>query len=728
MESQNNSQIFLDQPAKDDALGISAYVETLSLFVRQIFTESGRSKEDGPPFFAIGITGDWGSGKSTVLKLLEKRYLAIEQEITQAEADKKAECFGMGDALIRMACSAIISLYYKKFKKPRTTRFLTVNPWEYRWTDDFLSIFSAELENDLKKLTERRRKILQITYWTFWILLSLTLVILGVQNFIDPKEYLGILRNITTWWTLLSLLMIIREYFSKYLEIYKSAKEINNAFKDLFNDEKNASKGIIPSERKNVREKIGNLLARYTKLQKLVFCIDDLDRCDSRTIVSVFSAIKLFLWKSDCVIIIAYDEQIVEHALQSTYKNPKDAHEYLDKIFNMTIPIGQPWKKQIEILSEEMFENDSILEIGDGLKLKMQEGHLKDDLKFLRKNLSKIPVSNPRTIKKISNIFQFFTELYRNLEQYWTVLDADYHTILRIAIIRTCLPAKWIENTIKDAEIYWELLKFCDQKKVREWKKLKLLTELSSESIELLRYSLGKGRPEFLNSYENFWDSYNPKRIHSTSVIKFHHLLKNTYGNGKDFWATLLTFFNDVWQNDRSTENQLCYFKGITFLPWWKRDEYFKYLKRSDYQTFLRIMGLYINFTETYAVANRWKHRPSLDTAIKFIDSHLGITDFKNFKSPFPIARYISVLGEYFQDTKGKFDENFIVAVGIRNIADHLCKLRIDRFEEIVSYLWHKTMASDMIVDSIRRWSKGHWLKMKIVQKAFSPERLFAER
>lgn len=81
---------------------------------------------------------------------------------------------------------------------------------------------------------------------------------------------------------------------------------------------------------------------------RVVFFIDELDRCDRKDVVATLKALRTFLDAENCVFIVAADRQAIEEALseveQSTPVNPEQpfyasAGAYLDKIFQHQIAL-----------------------------------------------------------------------------------------------------------------------------------------------------------------------------------------------------------------------------------------------------------------------------------------------------------------------------------------------------------------------------------------------------
>ncbi len=70
----------------------------------------------------------------------------------------------------------------------------------------------------------------------------------------------------------------------------------------------------------------------------MVVFIDDLDRCPRLRVVKVLETIKLFLDRPGCVFVIGAAEEIVEEALNDTYKG-ENARKFMDKIVQVTFKL-----------------------------------------------------------------------------------------------------------------------------------------------------------------------------------------------------------------------------------------------------------------------------------------------------------------------------------------------------------------------------------------------------
>jgi hypothetical protein len=64
-------KVFLDEPSPDPALGFGAYAQALAQIIRH-----------SKPQFAVGVFGDWGSGKTTLMQAIERELLNDDDVLT----------------------------------------------------------------------------------------------------------------------------------------------------------------------------------------------------------------------------------------------------------------------------------------------------------------------------------------------------------------------------------------------------------------------------------------------------------------------------------------------------------------------------------------------------------------------------------------------------------------------------------------------------------------------
>lgn len=112
-------------------------------------------------------------------------------------------------------------------------------------------------------------------------------------------------------------------------------------------DVEDKSKGLIgPAERKGPPEEIDAFRAEFgevlTRLNKtLVVFIDNLDRCLPQKAIHTLEAARLFLFMPKTAFVIAADEDMIRHAVAQHFNNPAERHvtDYLDKLIQMPVRV-----------------------------------------------------------------------------------------------------------------------------------------------------------------------------------------------------------------------------------------------------------------------------------------------------------------------------------------------------------------------------------------------------
>lgn len=123
---------------------------------------------------------------------------------------------------------------------------------------------------------------------------------------------------------------------------------------------------------------------------RLIVFIDDLDRCEEKAVVALLEAIKLYLGTSRCVFILGVDDVAVGDALKRHWQGRSDDNnrEYLEKLFQATIPVPQPQPEQVRALILHQLEN---------------HGFPGDATEALANDIEALLEPNPRKVKNFLN-------------------------------------------------------------------------------------------------------------------------------------------------------------------------------------------------------------------------------------------------------------------------------------------------------------------------------------
>jgi len=238
----------------------------------------------------IGLFGDWGSGKSSVLRMLEDQLSTMESVVALRFDGWLFE--GYDDAKAALMTS-IIDQLASQIKCNQTI-------WD--------------------KVKARAGSLYRRINW----FRAIGLAAKGILTLTSPAE-LSVLAGISASGAI-SLLN----------EKLQNPEEIEKTLKDFL---KNGERNEINESIRGFRSEFEGLL-QEANISTLVVLIDDLDRCLPESIVSTLEAIKLFLSVPGTAFVIAADERIVRHAISRRYP-PESfqefdiAQEYLDKLIQI---------------------------------------------------------------------------------------------------------------------------------------------------------------------------------------------------------------------------------------------------------------------------------------------------------------------------------------------------------------------------------------------------------
>lgn len=271
----------------------------------------------------IGLYGDWGSGKSSLMKLAQKK---IEEKNTEIGDEKDS---------IKTLC-------------------IEFNGWLFEGYEDTKTSLCGVI---LDALADEKRFSKEITDYAKTLIKKIDFnKILGksIKYGLDFFLIGGI--GALTDLTLSSVLSTIKTNVSEVQA--KDLEEILNKFKK---DDKTRT------EIKNFREEFKQLLQK-SNVENVVVFIDELDRCLPDTVLEVFEAMRLFLFVEGMSFVIGADERLIQYSIKSKYKevpgnNLDIGKEYLEKVIQYPLYIPQLTRAEVNqylaclLLRETLTEN-----------------------------------------------------------------------------------------------------------------------------------------------------------------------------------------------------------------------------------------------------------------------------------------------------------------------------------------------------------------------------------
>jgi hypothetical protein len=238
----------------------------------------------------IGVYGDWGSGKSTVVRMVKE----------QLEREEGTLC-----------------VYF--------------NGWLFEGYEDAKAAIIGSI---LDELADKRRAVEKAGD-----------LFHRLRKRVNWFRLMG--WGIKTYFSVKAGLPPAPEAAAVTTEVVKAAADgMEGVIKEAPEGEDNI--------RRSVREFHDDFqeLLKKTDVETLVVFVDDLDRCLPTTVIETLEAIRLFVFVKRTAFVISADERLVRHAVQTQYRDLADpgrdlGREYLEKL--VQVPIHVPALSRADI-------------------------------------------------------------------------------------------------------------------------------------------------------------------------------------------------------------------------------------------------------------------------------------------------------------------------------------------------------------------------------------------
>lgn len=278
-----------DQETATDLLYYEAIAKTVVRLIRET--------PDAP--VTIGVHGDWGAGKSSVLKMLESAFAKDE----------------------RVLC-------------------LWFNGWTFEGFEDAKTVVIETIVDELRrarptstKVAEAARKVLKRVDWLKLARKAGGFAFTAVTGVPTLDQIKGVFDMAN------AIVSKPQEHLS--LEDLKGVAEKAREFLK----EAPVEADHLPEHIHAFREEFKELLDA-AEIDQLVVIVDDLDRCLPKTAISTLEAIRLFLFVERTAFVIGADELMIEYAVREHFPDlpPSSgpvsyARNYLEKLIQVPFRI-----------------------------------------------------------------------------------------------------------------------------------------------------------------------------------------------------------------------------------------------------------------------------------------------------------------------------------------------------------------------------------------------------
>ncbi|MFM5128231.1 P-loop NTPase fold protein [Aeromonas veronii] len=371
---------------------------------------------------SVGIFGNWGAGKSSLLELIEQK---LEHE--------------NGEWIV-----------------------IKFDAWLYQGYDDaraaLLEVIASALteaaDGNDGLVTKTKRLLARVNgFRAMGLLAEGAALIAGIPTGGLVARSLGALGN--------SVDGIQNQ--GEYEDLCKTASEVKEQAGGLLKSEPKKSP---PQQIDAFRKEYGEILEELGK--PLVVVIDNLDRCLPTNAIHTLEAIRLFLFMTNTAFIIAADEEMIRSAVADHFKGASERHQidYLDKLIQVPIRVPKAGVREIRsylfmlYAIDHRLPEDKLNMLREGLEKSLQHSWKDDPITrqdalaltgqsedgdlaraFSRADriapiLANSPIihGNPRIVKRLLNVVKMRSQIARRRS-----MPLDEAIITKLVIFERCV-------------------------------------------------------------------------------------------------------------------------------------------------------------------------------------------------------------------------------------------------------------------------------------------------
>lgn len=417
--------MWTDNEAVKDYLNFGSVAKTVSEIIVQA--------ESRP--ISIGVSGAWGVGKSSMIKLIEN--------------DLKSRDVTEGNEYV----------------------FVKFNAWLYQGYDDARAALIEVVASTLAEQAEKRKTCID-----------------KVASLIERVNWFRALKLTASSATSVALGLpptgLLAEMYSavkRFTDGGITQADIDNVDAVGGKMSDTASSLIAPAKKTPPKE-IEELRAGFEAILDemgitLVVLIDDLDRCLPETTISTLEAIRLLLFLENTAFVIAADDQMIKHAVKKHFHDVEDGlvTSYFDKLIQVPIRVPPLGTQEVRSYMMLLYIQNSKLEAQR--KEKLREAICKQlskswqgcrvDLSFIRETDSSLPselnsqlstadrlaplmttahgiYGNPRLIKRFMNALSIRMEMSKAQG-----VGVDESVLAKILLFERCCSSNAYSELVK---------------------------------------------------------------------------------------------------------------------------------------------------------------------------------------------------------------------------------------------------------------------------------------
>lgn len=287
------------------------HFSVISQAVTDMIVESGNQP------ISIGVSGSWGSGKSSMVKMIGKELQNRDKE---------------GKKYIFLEFNAWL---YQGYEDAKTSLLQSVS-----------QVLSSEIEK--QKIAEDDtawKKFKSFSKRINWFQVT-KLALPLFAGFIPGLNAIGSIGNLVS--ALSNSIMNPDDKITNSATVNEAIEKITPEIKELWKSE---SAKPVTEQIEGLRREFQELLEQLNV--KLIVLVDDLDRCLPETAISTLEAMRLLLFVERTAFIIAADEQMIRNGVKAHFGDIELSEglvtSYFDKLIQVPITVPRLGVAEIKV-------------------------------------------------------------------------------------------------------------------------------------------------------------------------------------------------------------------------------------------------------------------------------------------------------------------------------------------------------------------------------------------
>jgi len=477
----------LDPAFDSDEFNHQVYANILA----KIFHPNSGNK----PGISVALFGKWGQGKSSIVRLMEAKLAEDSDSALPASERPKVIWFNAwktrGDHVRRQLLLTILkgidSPNYEKLAKFIQPGIpVCLRPFEEQTRVHDSTKFIAFLKEEWGNKWGR-----------FFLLLGVGSLALFITSLFFPswhQAFSGLsILGIMGW-----LLSFVSQRLKKRnIQILASAEPVSDSQRLRFPEQFQL---VFEEELARYKERSG---------RPIIVVVDDLDRCEVRTVAEALSCIRQLGGDSgfkeeiaECRFLVPCDEaQVVDALSKDGHHSGYHEDELLRKFFDAVVRM------------DDFIPVDMVAYAENALKQAVEVSD--DELRLIQELVGAVAPRNPREVKRLTNAFLVFREKMDEMRQSQTLRKEeklpDFERTLLFAIaIQETTPSEYTHLANDPKHFEWLRKPGNAENQTNQAKRAtRILSSLEPVSARTLRLLTRKGIPEILRGVNNGAEIYD---------------------------------------------------------------------------------------------------------------------------------------------------------------------------------------------------------------------------